>query len=94
MVTAKDASRVPEYRRNLEHVIDIMIQKSDLIIMNTESTVDDVLKHMGRKRSERVAFICDQERKLMGLISKRDIMNAAIERKYHVEAVHVTSRGN
>ncbi|HMH10714.1 MAG TPA: CBS domain-containing protein [Candidatus Nitrosopolaris rasttigaisensis] len=54
-----------------------MIQKSDLIIMNTESTVDDVLKHMGRKRSERVAFICDQEGKLIGLISKTDIMNAA-----------------
>jgi hypothetical protein len=49
---------------------------------------------MGRKRSERVAFICDQEGKLMGLISKRDIKNAAIERKHHVEAMHVTSRGN
>jgi CBS domain-containing protein len=49
---------------------------------------------MGRKRSERVAFICDQEGKLMGLISKRDIKNAAIERKHYVEAMHVTSRGN
>jgi CBS domain-containing protein len=87
MVTAKDASRVPEYRRNLEHVIDIMIQKSDLIIMNTESTVDDVLIHMGRKRSERVAFICDQEGKLIGLISKTDIMNAAGKRKDYAEGI-------
>jgi CBS-domain-containing membrane protein len=52
MVTAKDAIRVPEYRRNLEHVIDIMIQKPDLMIMNTENTVDDVLKRMGSEHSE------------------------------------------
>jgi len=94
MVTAKDAIRVPEYRRNLEHVIDIMIQKPDLMIMDTENTVDDVLKRMGSKRSERVAFICDQEGKLTGLISKLDIKNAAIERKHLMEAVQVTSRGN
>jgi len=49
---------------------------------------------MGRKRSERVAFICDQEGKPIGLISKRDIKDAAIERKQHVEAVQVTSRGS
>jgi Zn-dependent protease/CBS domain-containing protein len=92
MVTAKDASRVPEYRRNLEHVIDIMIQKPDLIIMNTESTVDDVLKHMGSKRSERVAFICDQEGKLTGLVSKTDIMNAAGKRKDYAEGIGKLSR--
>jgi CBS domain-containing protein len=86
MVAAKDACRVPEYRRNLVHVLDIMIQKSDLIIMNTESTVDDALKHMGRKRNGRVVFICDQEGKLTGLISKRNIKNAASERKHYVEA--------
>jgi Zn-dependent protease/CBS domain-containing protein len=92
MVTAKDASRVPEYRRNLEHVIDIMIQKPDLIIMNTESTVDDVLKHMGSKRSEREAFICDQEGKLTGLVSKTDIMNAAGKRKDYAEGIGKLSR--
>ena len=82
MVTAKDAFRVPEYRRNLVYIIDIMIQKSDLIIMDTESSVDDVLKHLGRGRNGRVVFICDQDGKLTGLISKRDIKNAASERKH------------
>jgi Zn-dependent protease/CBS domain-containing protein len=93
MVTAKDACKVPEYRRNLVHVIDIMIQKSDLIILNTASSVDDVLKHFGRKRNVGVVFICDQEGKLSGLISKSDIKNAASERKHHMEAEIVTSRG-
>jgi Zn-dependent protease len=91
MVEAKDAFRVPEYRRDLVYVIDIMIQKSDLIIMNTESSADDVLKHMSRKRNGRVAFICDQEGKLTGLISKRDIRIAASERTHSVESV--TCRG-
>ncbi len=93
MVIAKDACRVPEYRRNLVYTIDIMIQKSDLIIMNTESSVDNVLKHMGRKRNGTVVFICDQEGKLTGLISKRDIENAASERKHYMKAEHVTRRG-
>ena len=93
MVKAKDAFRVPEYRRALVYVLDIMIQKSDLIIMNTETSVDDVLKHMSRKRNGRVAFICDQDGKLTGLISKRDIRNAASERTHRVNSEHVTCRG-
>ena len=76
MVTAKDASRVPEYRRSLEHVIDIMIQKSHLVIMHTYRTAEDGRKYMKRKCMDTV-FICDQEGKLIGLISKTDIMNAA-----------------
>lgn len=82
MVTAKDASRVPEYRRNLVYIKDIMIQKSDLIIMNTESSVDDALKLLGKRRNGRVAFICDPEGKLTGLISKMEIKNAANDRKH------------
>lgn len=82
MVKAKDACRVPESRRDLVYVMDIMIQKSDLIIMSTESSVDDVLKHLGNRRDGAVAFICDQEGKPTGLISKMDIKNAANERKH------------
>ena len=50
--------------------------------MDTESSVDDVLKHLGRGRNGRVVFICDEDGKLTGLISKRDIKNAASERKH------------
>jgi CBS domain containing-hemolysin-like protein len=82
MVKAKDACRVPESGRDLVYVMDIMIQKSDLIIMSTESSVDDVLKHLGNRRDGEVAFICDQEGKPTGLISKMDIKNAANERKH------------
>ena len=80
MVASKDAWRVPEHRRSLVHVMDIMIQKSYLIIMYTDGTADDGLKYMSRKRMDTV-FICDQEGKLTGLVSKMDIMNAAGKRK-------------
>jgi Zn-dependent protease len=92
VLATKDVYRVPEYRRNFVHIIDIMIQKSDLIIMNIENTVDDVLKNMGRKRTG-IVFICDQEGKLIGMINKIDIQNTANERKHHVK-VRVTSRWN
>jgi len=71
MVASKDAWRVPEHRRSLVHVMDIMIQKSYLIIMHTDGTADDGLKYMSRKRMDTV-FICDQEGKLTGLVSKMD----------------------
>ena len=91
MVASKDAWRVPEYRRSLVHVMDIMIQKSYLIIMHTDGTADDGLKYMSRKRMDTV-FICDQEGKLTGLVSKTDIMNAAGKRKDYAEGIRKLAR--
>lgn len=91
MVASKDAWRVPEYRRSLVHVIDIMIQKSYLIIMHSDSTAEDGLKYMSRKRMDTVS-ICDQEGKLTGLVSKTDIMNAAGKRKDYAEGIGKLSR--
>jgi len=91
MVASKDAWRAPEYRRSLVHVMDIMIQKSYLIIMHTDSTAEDGLKYMSRKRMD-IVFISDQEGKLTGLVSKTDIMNAAGKRKDYAEGIGKLSR--
>ena len=91
MVASKDAWRVSEYRRSLVYAMDIMIQKSYLIIMHTDSTAEDGLKYMSRKRMDTV-FICDQEGKLTGLVSKTDIMNAAGKRKDYAEGIGKLSR--
>ena len=61
MVASKDAWRVPEYRRSLVHVMDIMIQKSYLIIMHTDSTAEDGLKYMSRKRMDTCLFAIKKE---------------------------------
>jgi Zn-dependent protease/CBS domain-containing protein len=86
MVIFKAAWKVPEHRRESIRTIDIMIPKSNLIIMQENRTADDALKQMARKRMSRV-FICDEQGKLLGLVSKTDIMNAASERKEYVKAI-------
>jgi Zn-dependent protease/predicted transcriptional regulator len=86
MVASKDAWRVPEHGRSLVQVMDIMIQKSHLVIMHTYRTAEDGRKYMKRKCMDTV-FICDQEGKLIGLISKTDTMNAAGKRKDYTEGI-------
>jgi predicted transcriptional regulator len=86
MITFKDAWASPEHKRNSVRAADIMIQKPQLIIMRPNRTADDALKHMVRKHVSRI-FICDEEGKLIGLVSKTDIINAASERKEYVDGV-------
>jgi CBS domain-containing protein len=62
-----------------------MIPKTNLIIMNPNRTADDVLIQMTRKQMARV-FVCNEEGRLIGLVSKTDIMNAASERKEYMKA--------
>jgi Zn-dependent protease/CBS domain-containing protein len=62
LVTFKDAWNIQEQKRNSVQVANIMIEKSNLIIMQTDRTADDALKYMSRRHMSRV-FICDQEGK-------------------------------
>ena len=86
MVTFKDAMKVSDHRRGTLKAIDIMIPKTNLIIMNPNRTADDVLIQMTRNQMARV-FVCNEEGRLIGLASKTDIMNAASERKEYMKAV-------
>ena len=86
LVTFKDAWNIQEQKRNSVQIADIMIEKPNIIIMQTDRTADDALKYMNRRHMSRV-FICDQEVKLIGLVSKTDILNSASERKEYVKAV-------
>lgn len=80
MVTFRDARNVPNDQRNTVNVRDIMINKSNVIVMNYDRTADEALMQMTRRRMSKV-FICDPNGGLIGLVSKTDIMNAARERK-------------
>jgi CBS domain-containing protein len=59
-------------------VIDIMIPRSNLIIMNPESEVNDALKELVLKRMNRI-FVVDDNVRLIGIASKTDILNIAQE---------------
>lgn len=86
MVTFKDAWAVPESGRSATRTRDIMIRKTELILMNANRKADEALLEMTRKNMGKV-FICNEEGNLIGLVSKTDIMNAARERKEYAEAV-------
>lgn len=60
-------------------VMDIMLPRSNLIIMKPENEVNDALKELVMKRTNRI-FVTDQNFKLTGIVSKTDILNLAQER--------------
>ena len=91
MITFKDAWNVPVSKRDTIKAKDIMINKSNIIIMNQDRTADEALMQMTRKRISKV-FICDQDGRLIALVSKTDIMNAASERKEFTETIRRLGR--
>ena len=66
----------PDYDQENTKVEDIMIPAAELIIMQPTRRADEALRKMTRTRLGRVC-ICDEEGRLVGLVSKTDIMNAA-----------------
>ncbi len=86
MVTFKDAWNVSGTQRIITTVKDIMIKQSSIIIMNYDRPADEALMQMTRKHMSKV-FVCDQDGRLIGLVSKTDIMNAASERKEFTEEI-------
>ena len=87
MVTLKEVMDVPEYKRQEINVERIMIPRNSLIVMESNRMADEALAQMTRRHMGKV-FVSDKEgKKLLGLISKTDIMNVAAERREYVEAV-------
>jgi CBS domain-containing protein/uncharacterized membrane protein SpoIIM required for sporulation len=100
-VTAKQALKIPEHSRDRIKVEEIMVPKNELIVMRSTRPADDALRRMFRENKSRV-FICDEDKeskireeetkkqrgqKLVGLISKTDILNVAKEREEFDKAV-------
>ena len=79
MVTFRDASNVSYMERFRTKTEEIMIPKADLIIMNENRTANEALLQISRKHMGKV-FVCNDDGKLIGIISKTDIMNAANEK--------------
>jgi Zn-dependent protease/CBS domain-containing protein len=85
MVTLKEVMDVPEDRRHKVKVEEIMMPRKHLIILTPDTKADEALTQMTRRHMGKV-FVCDKEGKLLGLISKTDIMNVVNERKEYVQA--------
>jgi Zn-dependent protease len=86
VVTFKEASNIHESAKGNSLIQDIMIPVNDLVIMPEYGAVDEALMKMARKPVRRI-FVCDKDGKLLGLVSKTDIMNVAIRRKEFMKNV-------
>ena len=85
MVTFKDASNITDSERSLTKTNKIMIPKADLIIMSENRKANEALLQISRKRMGKV-FVCNNDGKLIGVVSKTDIMNAASEKSEYEKA--------
>jgi Zn-dependent protease/predicted transcriptional regulator len=100
-VTAKQALKVPEHSRDRIKVDEMMIPKDELIVMSPNRPADDALRQMFRENKSMV-FVCEEYRelkkqggqKLLGLVSKTDILNIAKEREEFDKAVKKLSVGS
>lgn len=88
MVTFKDAWNIPESRKRIVKAKDIMIPKANLILIidPNRKKADNILMEMSRKRIGK-AFVCNEQGRLIGIISKTDIMNIVAERKEYSDAI-------
>jgi Zn-dependent protease len=85
LVTFKEASNTAEDKRDDIHVKEIMIPVNNLI-MPPLGEADEALMKMAKRPVRRI-FVCDQEGKLLGLVSKTDIMDISIQRKEFMKKV-------
>jgi Zn-dependent protease len=83
MVTLKRVLDVSEAKRTILTVSDIMIPKSDLVVMTPEDDANFALMSMVKSGTGKI-FVCDSDGTLVGIVSKTDILSVEIERKEYV----------
>lgn len=71
--------------------MDIMQPISNLIVMKSDMQVNNALEQLVRKRMNRI-FVVDDDFKLIGIVSKTDILNAAQERADYDEILKYTRK--
>jgi Zn-dependent protease len=80
MIKNKDALKVEDAQREIVSVQDAMTPKNDLIVFSPDSKMDETFAHMVKKQQGKV-FVCDSKGKLLGVVSKTDLLTLANERQ-------------
>ena len=86
VITLPMITGIPEHKRKHIIVDDIMIPRNDLIVTDENRTAEWILNEMA-KRKMNMAFICGEQGKVQGLVTKTDIMNIAAERQKYFHAL-------
>jgi len=79
MVTLKKLLQINENQRANLRAAEVMIPRGDLPVMSPDANADMALMQMTKTKIGKV-FVCDGEGKLIGLVTKTDILNVEMER--------------
>ena len=85
MIKNTDALKVEEYKRDKTNIKEIMIPKNNLVISQSDKKMDEPFMEMIKKRQGKV-FVCDVKYKLLGVISKTDLLAIASERQEYLQS--------
>lgn len=89
MIALKVVLAVPENQRESVRVQDVMVPLRSLAVMESNAEAEKALLEMVQKRVGKV-FVCDKEGKLLGVVSKTDIIELAGERQKYFQAINKT----
>ena len=87
MVKNTDALKIQENQRNTINVKEIMIPKNSLIVSRPDEKMDDAFMQMIKKRQGKI-FVCDVHDRLLGVISKTDLLTIASERQEYFQSTN------
>jgi Zn-dependent protease len=85
-VTLKSVLEIPEDKRDAITAAEAMVLTEDLVVMGPDEKADGALAKMTGKRTGKV-LVCDSQGRLVGLVSKTDILNVEMERHEYAEAL-------
>ena len=80
MITIKRLRDVDVERRQSMKVEEAMIPREDIVVMQHDRKGDEAAMRMARDGHGKV-FVCDEEGRLLGLVTKTDIMSVMRERQ-------------
>lgn len=86
MITLKAILNIPEDQRENVKVQSIMIPSGYIAVMQPYMETEKALIQMVHKRVGKV-FVCDKDSKLLGVISKTDIIELASERQKYFQSL-------
>jgi CBS domain-containing protein len=80
LVSELDIIRALRAGKNLDSVTATEIMTAEVIAVNTDSTVEEIMEIMDTKQIVRVPVL--EDGKLVGVVSRPDVLRAAIEPKF------------
>jgi Zn-dependent protease/predicted transcriptional regulator len=85
-ITLPMATNIPQHKRQHTGVDEIMMPRHDLIVMDFSKNANEALNEMARRKMNMV-FLCNADGKIVGLVTKTDILNIAAERQKYLQAL-------